>query len=85
MLNLRRLGEGQDEWLNALQLLAPVLDPLVAELSTTIDGADQPVAEIRRVELNWRKTADVVDVELEGDSSVIMWRTVMLNAYPPVV
>ena len=65
LLNLGRLGEGQDERLDALQLLAPVLDLLIAKLGPTIGSADQPVTEIRVVELDWRKTVDPMDVELE--------------------
>ena len=50
LFNLGRLGEGQDEGLDALQLLAPVLDLPIAKFGATIGSSDQPVTEIGAVE-----------------------------------
>ena len=55
LLNFRWLGEDQDEWLDAIQLLAPVLELLVTKLGAAIGGADEPVAEIGIMELDrWK-------------------------------
>ena len=46
LLDFRRFGEGQDEWLDALQLLTPIFDLFIAKFSTTIGSPEQPVTEI---------------------------------------
>ena len=51
LLYLGRLGEGQNEWLDTLQLPNPIFDLFIAKLCTTIGGADQPATEIGVVKL----------------------------------
>jgi len=46
LLDLRRRGEGQNEWLYTIQLLAPVLQLLVTKFGSAVCGADQPVTVI---------------------------------------
>ena len=66
LLDFRWLGEGQDEWPEAIQLLAPALGLLVTKLGAAIGGVDEPVTEIRIMELDRWKTVDSMDAELNA-------------------